>query len=405
MSSKVSDPRRLAWAVAPGALLAGVGGGIAFPILPTVGQRVGLSLGFIGLILAANRAARIVANPIVGVIADRFGGRRTLLVGLAIQLVTMTLYWLGVKTAHPGALFLAGRILHGPGSACVFVAAQSLALHAGGTDKSGQTGAIVRGAMAIGVPVGLVIGGLLADAWGEAQTFAAAGGAIVTATAGAFFLLPDLRVPMRSAPTLRDAFRALSDQRIAAIGALNFAGAFVGTGMVLTTAVLVVQARRIELVGLPERTTASLFMGLLVTAEALSMPVFGRLGDRRAAHARIALGGVGVMVPALLVIAYARTAVTYASGIGLLGCGIGALGPSVLGLLAQRVPPAHRGVSVGALQMVADVGGAAGPLVGTAFFAGSVEGPYLFGAFVVALMVAPAVWLARTSGSKPRPRG
>ena len=50
--------RGVVWVVAPGALLAGIAGGLAFPILPTVGQRVGLSLGFIGVILAANRAAR-----------------------------------------------------------------------------------------------------------------------------------------------------------------------------------------------------------------------------------------------------------------------------------------------------------------------------------------------------------
>ena len=36
-------------------LLAGVAGGIAFPILPIVGVKAGLALPFIGVILAANR--------------------------------------------------------------------------------------------------------------------------------------------------------------------------------------------------------------------------------------------------------------------------------------------------------------------------------------------------------------
>lgn len=48
---------RAAWAIAPGVLLAGIAGGIAFPILPVVGLRAGLSLPFIGLIIAANRLA------------------------------------------------------------------------------------------------------------------------------------------------------------------------------------------------------------------------------------------------------------------------------------------------------------------------------------------------------------
>lgn len=388
------DPR-LAWAIAPGALLAGVAGGLAFPILPTVGQRVGLSLAFIGVILAANRAARIFANPVVGLLVDRFGGRRTFLYGLAIQLVTMILYWIGVKTSHAGSLFLIGRILHGPGGSCVFVAGQALALHAGGAQGRGQASGVVRSAMAVGTPLGLVLGGLLADAWGEAHVFEAAGGSIVLAWVGAYFLLPDLRVAFRRPPTIGDALRALSDKRIGAIGALNFAASFVGSGLVLTTAVLLVHARHIQLFGLPERATASAFMGWLIVTEALSMPVFGRIGDRRSAHAWVAALGIVSMIPSLLIIAKGEGIVSYAIGVGALGVGVGALGPSVLALLAQLVPPTMRGVAVGAIQVAADLGGALGPLLGTAFFASSVQGPYLFGAVVLAFFVPPALWLTR----------
>ena len=83
--------------------------------------RAGLPLAFIGVILAANRATRIFANPIVGHLADRIGGRRTLLVGMLLQFVVMALYWLGVRTDNPGVFFLVGRIVHGPASSCVFV--------------------------------------------------------------------------------------------------------------------------------------------------------------------------------------------------------------------------------------------------------------------------------------------
>ena len=94
----VRSAASLAVALAPGTLLAGVAGGIAFPILPIVGLRLGLSLPFIGVILAANRAMRVVSSPVVGVMADRFGGRRTLLVGLAVQIVVLGLFALGIAT-------------------------------------------------------------------------------------------------------------------------------------------------------------------------------------------------------------------------------------------------------------------------------------------------------------------
>ncbi|HEX7665283.1 MAG TPA: MFS transporter [Polyangiaceae bacterium] len=391
-----ADPSaKAAWAVAPGILLAGVAGGIAFPILPVFGARAGLSLAFIGVVLAANRATRVVANPIVGMIADRFGGRRTLLVGLLVQIVVMALFWLGVTTKHTGFFFLAGRIVHGPGSSCVFVAGQALALHSAGPKKGGQAGGIVRAAMQIGVPVGLVLGGVLADTIGEARTFEAAAGALLLATIGAYVLVPDLRVTMKGRPALFRSLAILGDKRLAAIGSLNFAATFAGSGLVLTTATLLVQARHLAIGHFPERASASMFMGLLVISEGVSMPFLGRLGDRKAAHAWVAAVGMTFMIPALLVIAGAKTPVVYALGLALLGTSVGALGPSVLALIGDLVEPHLRGLAVGAIQVCADVGGAAGPLFGTTFFATSIALPYEVSALVIASFVPAAFWLTR----------
>src|SRR6185437_6597115 len=105
----MKSARRIALAIAPGTLLAGVAGGIVFPIFPIVGDRVGLSRPFIGMILAANRATRVIAAPLIGVLVDRIGARRTLLTGLAVQIVVIGLYVAGMATQHQGAGFLIGR--------------------------------------------------------------------------------------------------------------------------------------------------------------------------------------------------------------------------------------------------------------------------------------------------------
>ncbi len=149
------SPMSLALALTPGTLLAGIAGGIAFPILPIVGKRLGLSLWFIGIILAANRAMRVLCSPYVGSLTDRFGGRRVLLSGLMIQIVVMGLYYIGILTQRPRRFFLAGRLLHGPGSACVFVSAQALALYAGGKTQAGSAAGTVRASIVLGVPIGL----------------------------------------------------------------------------------------------------------------------------------------------------------------------------------------------------------------------------------------------------------
>ena len=386
---------RTALAIAPAVLLAGVAGGIAFPILPAVGAEAGLPLWFIGLILAANRAARVVSNPFVGTLSDRLGGRRVLIVGMGIQLVVMALYVLGVTTGHPGAFFLIGRLLHGPGSSAVFVSAQALALHAGGRAHGGRAASTVRIAIGIGIPFGVVVGGVLADVWSTARTFEAAMFALAAATVAAVALVPDLRVSSRRSPKLRDAVAALRDPRLAAVGALNFAVNFSASGMILTTLVLLVRERHLSLGGFGDKGTSGVLMGGMVIVDAVATAVFGPLGDRRQTHARIAAAGLAVLVVALVAVGHAGTAAGVVGGLVLVGIGAGALGPSLLALVGKLVAPERMGTGIGVMQLCGDVGGMLGPLVGTSLFAQSTQTPYLVSAALLACGLPVAVWLTR----------
>jgi MFS family permease len=387
--------RSLALALAPGTLLAGIAGGIVFPIFPIVGLRVGLSLPFIGLILAANRAVRVVTSPIIGTIIDRIGGRRTLLIGLAIQIVVIGLYIAGMLTRHPGPCFLAGRLLHGLGSACVFVSAQALALHAVKPGQGGGTAGLVRAAIVIGIPLGLAIGGVLADLVGEVATFAVAGAAVVVALAGAAFTVPDLRTTIPRRTSLAAAVGELRDRRLLAIGSLNFAIGFTAGGMVLSTLTLLVEHHHIVLFGRDAQGTAGLLMGWMTMIDALLTPVAGRLGDRQHAHARVGAAAMVLLVVGLVVIGLVASTAGLALGLALLGLGTAGLGPSLLVLLGELIPLDRRGAGVGLMQLCGDAGGMLGPLIGTALFAGSSVLPYLGTAGLVTCFIPVALWLAR----------
>ena len=386
-------PRSLALALAPGTLLAGISGGIVFPIFPIVGERVGLSLAFVGVILAANRAMRVVSAPFVGVLVDRIGGRRTLLLGLAIQSAVIGLYLLGLVVHREGIAFLAGRILHGVGSGCVFVSAQALALRAGGSTGGGTAGA-VRASMVIGVPIGFVCGGLLANSVGDVTTFAIAGGSVVVAFAVAFVTVPDLRAKISLRPPVLVALRAMRDRRLLAIGGLNFALNFAAGGMVLTTLALLVEGRGLVVFGRDAQGTAGLLMGLMAIVDAGFTPFAGRLGDRFRAHARVAAASIGSVVIGLVVIALARETAGTAVGIAFVGLGAAGLGPSLLVLMGAIVPPEQHGTGSGLLQLCGDIGGTLGPLVGTALLADSTTVPYLLSAALVACFIPVALWLA-----------
>jgi len=383
-----------ALALVPGTLFAGIAGGIVFPIFPIVGKHVGLSLPFIGVILAANRAVRVVFAPFVGALADRIGGRRTLLFGLAVQLVVMALYVLGLVVHHEGIGFLAGRLLHGVGSALVFIAVQALVLQASKADDGGATAGAVRAAIVLGIPIGFVAGGVLSDLVGNVATFAIAGGAIVVALVTSFFTVPDLRARIASRPSALAALAAMRDRRVIAVGSLNFTMSFASGGMVLTTLALLVESRHITLFGRSAQGSSGLLMGILSVVDPLFTPLLGHLGDKLRAHARVAAASSAVIVVGLVAMGFARHLAGTAIGVALVGLGTAGMGPSVLVLLGLVVPRERRGLGAGFLQLCGDAGGMLGPLVGTALFAGDVAVPYVLTAMLVASSVPVALWLS-----------
>ncbi|HVZ88310.1 MAG TPA: MFS transporter [Polyangia bacterium] len=393
--SSQESPRAVAWALAPGTLLAGVAGGIAFPILPIAAARVGLPVVFIGAILAANRAMRVVSSPWVGLYADRNGCRRTLLVGLMIQIVVLLLYALGIVTRRVGPLFLIGRLLHGPGSACVFVSAQALALHSGGRSTAGRAAGIVRASIVLGVPVGLAVGGLLSDAVGDAAAFTAAAGAVLLALIVAYVRVPDLRAPIAQNLSFKARLLAMRDRRLVALGALNLVVNFAAAGMILTTLALLVRERHLSLFGRNLQGTSGLLMGIMIVSDAATTPFVGRLGDRFHAHARVAAASMAALVAGLVVVGLSTGIRGIAAGLALIGVGAAGLGPSLLVLMGALVPRDRRATGVGLMQFCGDLGGTLGPLVGTALLVSSTSLPYLGTAALVVCSIPLALWLAR----------
>jgi len=407
-SDRAYSPLRAAWAIAPGVLLAGVAGGIAFPILPLAGARAGLPLWLIGIILAANRFTRLVSAPLIGVLTDRVGARRTLIAGLLLQIVVMACYWAGIATGQPGLYFLLGRVLHGPASACVFVGAQTLALHAGGRARGGSAVSTVRAAMSAGMPVGLAAGGLLAGAIGDAAAFEVALMAVALGALVAWLMLPDLRATASSAGQA-GAWQMLLNRRLLAVGLLNFAMFFSAQGVVLTTIVLVVHERGLDIHGLGDQGTAGLAMGWMVLIAVATMAPAGRFGDQYRAHAQVAVVGIVLTAPGLWVIAHQGSLLALAGGMAMIGAGMGALGPSTLALVAELVEPNHRGRAVGSLQLCGDAGGTLGPILGSSLIAYGSGVFYLVAGAVILCVLFVAFWFAKlewsvTSGFRSQSR-
>jgi MFS family permease len=398
MDADVAGRRRAiatAWTIAPGVFLTGVGGGIVFPILPLIGVQAGLSLAFVGLILAANRIGRVIANPLVGMMVDRHGGKRMMVVGLLAESAVLGIYWVAVeRPAATGWLFLLGRLLYGPASAMAFVGGQTLGLLAGGPEHRGSASGIVRLALSFGTPAGLVVGGLVAGLFGNASAFVTAMLAAFAGSIVAWRFVPELRATGAPPRRLRQIAANLSDRRIVGVATLNLLSSFAVTGLLLATLVLLVDSRHLTLFGLPVQATSGLFLALMLVAGAVAAPIAGRLADRPQGRARTAILGLILMIPAFLGIAYAHTPPVLLGALALAGFGQGTLSLPLLALMGDLVPEAAQGSGVGTLQLFGDTGGTLGPIVGTSALAAfGVAVPYIGTTALLICAIPLAVWL------------
>lgn len=383
MKTKTS---KVSLALVPGVLLAGVSAGIAFPIFPQVGLKAGLSLAFIGAILAANRFARLVSAPLLGLLADRVSLKRFIVVGLGAQCLSLGCYVLAVD-GHTGVWLLIGRLVNGPAAAAVIIGAQAMTLARPG--NSAVFG--VRASMSAGLPLGVALGGWLSTHLGDARTFASALAAMLFATVLAWWWLPsgELRAPVARAA------RGF-EPRIWALGTLNFAVTFSALGVVLTTVTLVVATQHLHLGGLDSKTSASALLGSMVVLMGASTLAVGRLFQTVASRLTASIVGVVLLAASLALLARSTGMPGLALGVCLVGLCAGALSALVLALLGDLVATGDTGKGVGLIQLCGDVGGVLGPMVASWLLSHGAVAPFALSSVVVALGAPVGVWLRRS---------
>ena len=133
-----------------------VGFGALLPVLPLYTTRHGVSLGNLGLVVAAWPAARLIFEPIFGWIADRTA-RKPLMVGALIvtaALIPVNLVSVGVVP------FLVIRALTGAATAVYDPAARGFLVDATPADRQGEAFGLYSAAQMGGLLFGPAIGGI-----------------------------------------------------------------------------------------------------------------------------------------------------------------------------------------------------------------------------------------------------
>ena len=178
-----------------------LGQGVANPILPLFANELGASAAAVGMALSAFGFARFALNVPVGLAADRLqGGLRSLLIGGGLLAAAGTA---ACGLATDTNELLVARLFAGAGNAAYMGAAQ---IYLSGELSTPSTRARVLGAnytcMLLGVSIGPVIGGSMADATGSlrAPWLFVAGFSAASAACTALALPRIASVDRRAAP-------------------------------------------------------------------------------------------------------------------------------------------------------------------------------------------------------------
>lgn len=359
------------WAIAAIAFTGGVGGGVVFPILPVVGVKLGIAGAMIGLILSANRIARLIFNPVTGSILDRFGARWPVAAGLLLETVGTGAYSIALSADRPALWFLAGRVIWGLGSSLLLVGALAAIMSISDDRRRGSMTARVRTAISLGFPGGLVIGGLVADLASDNAAFLVATGLSLTAAIGAAGVMPEHaehRGARRDAD--RSGSRRAAWREVWSLGTLRIIFAanallfFAVSGVLLATVALAVDARHLLVFGMGAQGSAGLLMAVLMGARASSSLACGRYLDQASSRTRLLLPAMAGVAVGFVLFGLASNLALAVIGLLCVGAGAGGLTIPMLTLLGDVAPAHIHGRALSVYQWSSDLGGALGPILG-----------------------------------------
>jgi MFS family permease len=376
-------------------LVFNLGGGLVAPALPLYARTLGADYRDLGLIGAAHGLAFAALTIPLGRASDRFGRRMILLLSAIGIGGAAALY---LAAGHVAGL-AAGKLLEAAAWAAFWPTLEAwVAERFGG--RAGAAMGVAYGAYAAAFVVGTAVGGFVIEAFGLRAPFV-----LYLATAALSLVLIALLAGGERAGPGPDRHGPAVTPRIVTA---NPAWARTQRGLAYATGFVYVYGLGTVLAFLPahgaDRALTPRRVGLLLAGYWIAR-VVGSLGAGRASDA---LGARLVLVPAMLVMVAGAVLVVLPTGPAALFLGAVALGlaagasaPTCVGLVADHVSAADRGIAMGLFEAACGVSILASGLVGGfAADAFGGEAPYLV---VGALALGWAGVLARTL--RPAPPG
>ena len=382
--------------------------GIIIPVLPAlikgfVGGDTASAARMYGVFATVWALMQFFCSPIIGMLSDRFGRRRVILLanfGLGLDYIVMAL------APSLGWLFV-GRVISGITGASWTTAGAYIA-DVTTPEKRAHNYGIMGAAWGLGFVLGPALGGLLGGIDPRLPFWAAAFMTLANALYGTFIL------PESLPPEKRRAFEWRRANPVGSLTLLRSHRELFGLAAVNAIYFLAHQAMPSVFVlfaqykyGWGERAVGLTLAGVGVCSAfvqaVLVKRVVGRIGERKAVLLGIAFGTLSFIAwgtaPALAALFVAIP----------LGSLMGLYGPSAQGLMTRHVSPSEQGQLQGANASIMGITGLIGPTLFTRTFAHFIDGegfvfpgaPFILGAMLTLSALVLAWRVTRREVDRP----
>jgi DHA1 family tetracycline resistance protein-like MFS transporter len=343
--------------------------GIIIPILPRLIQDflqgdTARAAEMFGVFATVWALMQFFCSPIIGMLSDRFGRRRVILLsnfGLGLDYMVMAL------APTIGWLFV-GRVISGITGAS-FTTAGAYIADITPKEKRAASYGILGAAWGLGFVLGPALGGILGGVNPRLPFWVASGLTLVNALYG-LIVLPESLPPEKRTPRfvwakanpLGSLKLLRSHRELFGLATVNFLY-YLSHQVLQSVFVLYVGYRynwSARAVGL---TLAAIGIGSVIVQGGLVRPVVARIGDRRALFVGLIFGAIGFACWGL-----APTGILFLAAIPI-GSLMGFYGPAAQGLMTHRVSASEQGQLQGANSSVQGIAGLVGPGLFTWIFA------------------------------------
>ncbi|MFM9278718.1 MFS transporter [Paenibacillus jiagnxiensis] len=181
-------------------LLVFTGIGLIIPIMPKFMENMGITGGIVGLLVAAFSLTQLLFSPLAGRLADTYGRKKMIVIGMLFFAVSEGLFGI---TSSTWVMFMA-RMLGGISAAMIMPAVMAYAADITTKEERAAGMGYINAAITTGFIIGPGIGGYIAEFGIRVPFYAAAAAAIIAACIN-FFILPESRAVEEAsseAPTL-----------------------------------------------------------------------------------------------------------------------------------------------------------------------------------------------------------